>query len=155
REIFIPHGLRATVIRWRLLTPKPGVTLRVRPFLSGRDYHSTHHENGAFRFDAETNGEQVTWSPYQGISSIHAFSNGAYQHEPRWYRNFLYLEERARGLDDTEDLAAPGMFRWDLSAGEAVLVFAHDSAVGAIRAAPQPVTATATAFAFNEQRRRA
>ena len=46
--------------------------------------------------------------------------NGHYAHEPVWYRNFLYEEERARGLDDTEDLASPGVFEWDLSAGEAV-----------------------------------
>ena len=29
------------------------VALEVRPFLSGRDYHSLHHENPAFRFDAD------------------------------------------------------------------------------------------------------
>ena len=25
--------------------------LKVRPFLSGRDFHSTHHENGSFQFE--------------------------------------------------------------------------------------------------------
>ncbi|MEO5960592.1 MAG: glycogen debranching enzyme N-terminal domain-containing protein, partial [Opitutaceae bacterium] len=64
QEIFVPKGLQATVVVWRLLTVKAGVALRVRPFLSGRDYHSTHHENGAFRFDAEVNGEHLRWAPY-------------------------------------------------------------------------------------------
>jgi glycogen debranching enzyme len=47
-------------------------------------------------------------------------ANGEYVHQPDWYRNFLYTQERARGLDHTEDLASPGIFRWDLSSGEAV-----------------------------------
>ncbi len=155
QEIFVPKGLQATVLVWRLLTTKPGVTLRVRPFLSGRDYHSTHHENAAFRFDAEIRGEQVTWSPYAGVPAIHAFANAAYAHEPHWYRGFLYAEERARGLDDTEDLATPGVFTWDLSGGEAVCVFAHDSAVAALKAEPQPAIATVASLAKREQRRRA
>lgn len=155
QEIFVPHGFRATVMTWRLLTTKPGVTLRVRPFLSGRDYHALHRENGAFRFDAEIQGEQVAWAPYPGVPRIHAFSNGRYGHEPHWYRHFLYMEERARGLDDTEDLAAPGVFEWDLSAHEAVLILARDTAVPALQAEPQPIVATATALAQREQRRRA
>ena len=155
QEIFVPKGLRATVVVWRLLTAKPGVTLRARPFLSNRDYHATHHENGAFRFDAEIQGEQATWRPYAGTPAIHAFGNGRYTHDPQWYRNFLYAEERARGLDDTEDLAAPGVFAWNLSAGEAVLVFAHDSAVAALRAESQPIIATVTALAQRERERRA
>ncbi len=154
-EIFVPKGLRATVLTWRLLTPKSGVTLRVRPFLSGRDYHSMHHENGAFRFDAEQHGEHFAWAPYQGVAAIHAFANARYTHEPHWYRNFLYAAERARGLDDTEDLASPGVFSWDISASEAVLIFAHESAVAAIKAEPQPIIATAAALAKREQHRRA
>ena len=42
--------------------------LRVRPFLSGRDYHSMHHENGAFRFDAERKDATVTFRPYDGLA---------------------------------------------------------------------------------------
>ena len=30
------------------------LTLKVRPFLSGRDFHSTHHENGSFQFRSRT-----------------------------------------------------------------------------------------------------
>jgi len=37
--------------------------------------------------------------------------------------NFQYDEERNRGLDFNEDLAAPGVFSWDVSRGEATLAF--------------------------------
>src|SRR3954462_8310726 len=46
--------------------------------------------------------------------------NGSYIQEPLWYRNFLYEEERIRGLDHTEDLASPGIFSWELSTTDAV-----------------------------------
>src|ERR671931_691976 len=90
QELFVPHGTPAVAIRWRLLDGPGKATLRVRPFLSGRDYHGLHHENPAFRFDAEVNGERIAWRPYAGVRGTVVFSNGEYGHEPAWYRNFLY-----------------------------------------------------------------
>jgi len=126
QEIFVRQGLPLTVLSWRLTEPRGEVTLIVRPFLSGRDYHALHHENAAFRFDAEACNGLITWRPYPGVPGIAAFSNGVYMHQPDWSRNFLYTEERARGLDDSEDLATPGSFRWNLAQGEAVLLFAAE-----------------------------
>jgi predicted glycogen debranching enzyme len=122
-ELFVPQGRPAAVLRWSLQgKPSGSSTLKLRPFLSGRDYHQVHRENGAFRFDAEVQGRRVTWRPYGGVPGVEARTNGTYTHEPVWYRNFLYAEEARRGLDCVEDLASPGVFRWDLAAGDAVLV---------------------------------
>jgi predicted glycogen debranching enzyme len=126
QEIFVRHGMPLSVLSWRLMQPKEGVTLSIRPFFSGRDYHALHHENSAFRFDAEAQNGLLTWRPYPGVLGVTAFSNGSYAHQPDWYRNFLYAEERARGLDDTEDLATPGAFCWNLSQGEAALILAAE-----------------------------
>jgi predicted glycogen debranching enzyme len=51
-------------------------------------------------------------------------ATGHYEHRPDWYRRFLYTEEQARGLDSVEDLASPGVFRFDLDEGRACLVLA-------------------------------
>jgi predicted glycogen debranching enzyme len=139
--IFVPGDRAATVLYWRLCEG-PGGTLALRPLLSGRDYHALHRENPAFRFDAEVSGDQVVWRPYPGLPAIVARSSGTYVHQPDWYRNFLYAEERARGLDHVEDLASPGIFRWDLTRGEARWMVAageHDPAedLAALRAAEQ------------------
>ncbi len=82
-------------LSWRLSRPADA-QLTVRPFLSGRDAHSTHHENGAFRFAPEISGEKVTWRPYEGLPEIVALSNGGYAHDPQWYRNFEYTDEPER-----------------------------------------------------------
>jgi predicted glycogen debranching enzyme len=119
QELFALSGAAVVCLSWRLTTPGQAV-LSLRPFLSGRGYHSLHHENGAFNFEPQIQSQQIVWHPYSGIPGIIARHNGEYLHQPDWYRNFLYEEERARGLDSTEDLALPGIFRWDLSKREAL-----------------------------------
>jgi predicted glycogen debranching enzyme len=153
-EIFVPKGAAVAAICWRLARRAPGVTLFVRPFLSGRDYHALHYENSAFHFAADASGGRVVWHPYQGIPGIIAASNGAYTHQPDWYRNFQYDQERARGLDFAEDLASPGIFQWDLSAGEAVWILAADGHEGdALRADESAVSCIKRLRAAEHKRR--
>ncbi|MBM4255864.1 MAG: glycogen debranching protein [Deltaproteobacteria bacterium] len=125
-ELFVCHNTSVVALAWRLQTPRTGVSLSVRPFFSGRDYHSLHHENPAFRFEGTAQGVQRRWQLYPDVPAILTLSNGEYIHQPDWYRNFSYTEERARGLDYTEDLATPGTFRWDMSKGEAILILAAE-----------------------------
>jgi predicted glycogen debranching enzyme len=121
QEVFVPWGASVAVLRWSL-RGDGSASLMVQPFLSGRDFHATHHENGAFNFSGEVAGDRVTWSPYPGVLRVTARSNGQYRSQSDWYRNFAYSEEQERGLDFIEDLAAPGLFEFDLGAGLAELV---------------------------------
>jgi predicted glycogen debranching enzyme len=130
-ELFVPHETAAVVLRWRW-EPEEGpggegtsvpLRLKVLPFFSGRDFHATHHENGAFQFEPEQAAAGEQWHFYDGVPGVLSRSNGTYHHEPAWYRNFLYDEEQARGLDATEDLASPGCYEFDLTTGAAVLIF--------------------------------
>ncbi len=153
-EVFVPKGLSIVALSWRLLGDKMPATLSVRPFLSGRDYHSLHHENPDFRFDAESQGDSVTWKMYGSVPGVTALANGGYFAEPTWYRNFLYEKERRRGLDDVEDLAAPGSFRFDLERGEAVLLFgAEGEAAGKLLSAASAAALLAE-LRSSERRRR-
>src|SRR4029079_9363455 len=93
QEILVEHGTGTVLVTWSLIAADGPVTLRVRPFLSGRDYHSLHHENAAFRFDPDLKDAMVAFRPYDGVPCIVSSSNGAYRHAPDWYRNFLYGAE--------------------------------------------------------------
>ena len=128
QELFVPKGASALFMSWRVVnaTDEAAIILNVRPFLSGRDFHSTHHENGAFKFSAGQNQERVTFQSYDGVPAVIAYSNGAYADDPTWYRNFLYSEELARGFDAAEDLASPGVFQFSLSKKPAVLMLAAE-----------------------------
>ncbi len=129
QEILVEHGTGTVHVTWSLIASAGPVALRVRPFLSGRDYHAMHHENAAFRFEPWQQGAAVTFHPYDGVPCILSSSNGDYRHAPDWYRNFLYSAELERGLDAVEDLASPGEFIWSLSTP-------GDRAIWCLRALP-------------------
>lgn len=121
-EVFVPRGRSAAVLSWRLTGESAGWRLRVRPLMSGRDYHGLHYENEYFRFEPTTEGDRLRFSPYEGVPEVVMASNGEFHLAPEWYRRFEYEEERARGHECTEDLASPGAFTFDGEAGEAVLI---------------------------------
>ena len=154
-ELFVTHDRAAVVLRWQWhgddVMP---IRLHVRPFFSGRDFHLSHHENQAFRFLPQDIGDAQRWHMYDGVPDVTARSNGAYHHEPLWYRNFLYDEEAARGLDATEDLAAPGRYEFDLTAGPAVLILSAGSLGLPLSPAPLTAVALADTFARIELKRR-
>ena len=121
QQLFSPRTVAraAMILQWRVIGANDlaeGIRLRARPLLSGRDFHSLQHQNPDFRFSPEQIGkESWLWRPYEGVPPILLHANATYHHEPLWFRNFSYVEERARGLDDVEDLASPGEFSWSLS----------------------------------------
>src|SRR5712691_4609702 len=156
QELFVQHGTSAVVVVWTLMRATGPVVLRARPFLSGRDYHSLHHQNGAFHFDADRQGAAVTFRPYDGLPGVTARSNGEYPHAPDWYRQFLYTAERERGLDDTEDLASPGELSWRLSGpGEQAVWILRPAGVGSDEArAPDDVVTLVADARIVERRRR-
>ncbi len=119
QEILVARDTCETVLRWRA---EGGGRLCVRLLLSGRDYHALHHENPAFDFTSIVQDGNVAWRPYPGGPAIAALTNGVYRPEPEWYRGFLYIEERDRGLDAVEDCASPGVFTWDLETDDALMV---------------------------------
>ena len=168
-EIFIHQATGLTTLAWRWVQPPrvPGLCrLEVRPLFSGRDYHALHHENAAFDFtpvSVEDDGHSVRWQPYAGVPGVRAWSSGVYRRDPQWYRRFLYTQERARGMDDLEDLAAPGVFTFDLGRDGNRAALLLGVAEGAITAPPVPAPVSATvnaarllpALRDDEQRRRA
>ena len=79
QEFFAVHGSQTVALSWRLAGDSSvPAKLRIRPLLSGRDFHSTHHENSSFQFAAIQKPERVIWHPYQDLPSIEARSNGTY-----------------------------------------------------------------------------
>jgi predicted glycogen debranching enzyme len=158
QSIAAVHDRPMTTMAWRLVSPaRGGVRLTVRLLLSGRDFHALQRENRAFRFAEERRGAALLWRPYDGVPAVAALANGAYLREPLWYRDFLYDEERARGLDAVEDLASPGRFTFDLSRAPACLVLAASTpgGEGDVPILAGDAAATLRGLRARERRRRA
>jgi predicted glycogen debranching enzyme len=103
--------------------------LLARAFVSGRDFHGTHHANSDFNTHVEaslapasvststcTFTSSVKMQPYAALPAIVFSLDGHFEHGGHWYNRFQYPIERERGLDFEEDAWCPGRFEWKLSA---------------------------------------
>ncbi len=160
QEILIHQRTGMTVLAWHywgMVTTS--ARLEIRPLLSGRDYHSLQRENPAFAAaPVEEAGGNVLWRPYPGVPGTRVWSSGAYRHDPEWYNNFLYAEERTRGLDYLEDLLSPGVFTCELGVtGLAALLLAPEVDPAAEPPIPAETAPLDVLFAWRdeEQARRA
>jgi len=100
RQVYLVPGRQAVVVRYR---SDNALTLRIRPFLAYRDYHSLRHADS---------------SPYAHLPQLEFRSAGKLKPDPKWYYNIEYLIELERGLDFREDQFTPGVLTIDLRAGE-------------------------------------
>jgi predicted glycogen debranching enzyme len=114
-ELLVPHDVSASILRWTADRP---AQLRLRPMLAGRDFHSLQRRNGAFRFGLRGAPGRWWFRAYDDQPELVVDTDGTYTHDPRWFLDFTYADERARGLDDGEDLASPGEFTLSLAPDE-------------------------------------
>ncbi|MBI2921938.1 MAG: glycogen debranching enzyme family protein [Planctomycetes bacterium] len=129
-EVLATPPAARTLLRWSRQGRATGpLSLRVRPLLAARDYHGLQQQSGAARLGTRTEGESVSWRLYDGVPEVACLSNGSWAEDPQWFRQFVYLEEAARGLDASEDLASPGVLTFDLAAGDAVCAFGSGPAL--------------------------
>ncbi|MGF1508216.1 MAG: amylo-alpha-1,6-glucosidase [Myxococcota bacterium] len=116
-ELLVPRGRPVTILRW--MSSLKG-RLFVRPMLADRDFHSLQKKNDAFRFGVRTRPGRFWFKSYDDAPELVVDTDATYVHEPEWFLNFTYPMEVARGLDDGEDLASPGVFVFDLDPGRPV-----------------------------------
>ncbi len=127
QSIFVPRGRALCVVSFRRLSGQSPCRLFARPLVAGRDFHSLCHENASAKTAIAFDRGALLVQPYEGLPEIVVRTDARFDPEPIWYRNFVYTEERARGLDCEEDLVSPGVLSWDLSEGEATAIFAVDA----------------------------
>ena len=118
QEVFVPLGMQGTVVQWKLEGDPRDVRLHVRPFLSGRDFHGMHHANDGLNQDTTVTDNGVYWQTYGDLPRVYVESNAQVQEKADWYYAFLHEAERARGLDEMEDLFSPAELLFEFSADQ-------------------------------------
>ena len=104
KKVLLVYGRQTVVIQYN---SSALVSLRLRPFLAFRDYHSLMRATDAVR--GEMTGGVI--KPYENLPALRfQTSGGHYDSDPHWYYNVEYLRELDRGLDFHEDLYSPGSF---------------------------------------------
>ena len=149
QQIFMAPGANTSYLRLELLRASAPLSVRLKPLVAYRDYHS--HNRGAQPFQIESDAAHCRIQAFAGARPYRmSISQGRFTAAPEWYWNFWHRAEAERGLDALEDLLTPGTFAADLSPNQPVyLVATADSAppgagadvLDALRAAPQRLTA--------------
>lgn len=115
KTVWMPQGSNSSTASYRVLEG-PACELRLRAFVTGRDYHATHRANPDFNAQTEVGAGQMTMRPYPHLPAIHFLCNGEFEPGGAWYYDFEWPIEAERGLDFHEDAWCPGTFRFALSA---------------------------------------
>ncbi|MBI5078772.1 glycogen debranching enzyme family protein [Candidatus Saganbacteria bacterium] len=124
KSIVMPHGENATVTRYEFRDMPSGAGFRLRPLLTGRDFHCQSHENSNVRGTVFRDGDWDRIDLYEGISPLFLYFSGPpMTGDPVWHRNVFEKKEAERGMEAYEDYFSPGFWRVSLEAGDCDLYF--------------------------------
>ena len=120
KRIWMERGVNRTYVSFKLVRATASLQLDVAAFVNDRDFHAlTVAGNWRMQIEQLPNGIGVT--AYSGAVPFAITSDTAHA-TPRhlWYRDYLYVEERARGLDSQEDRLCAATFAVTLEPDDAV-----------------------------------
>lgn len=124
------HGQSTTVIIYEVLEAPHVFSISWKPFVHSRTELSLTHQESERPVRGEINFEAglFHYRPKGLHSDLFIKVPGAdFEPGPVWYRNFEYVEESLRGLEDTEDLFSHGLFRTELAAGDTLGIIVSEN----------------------------
>lgn len=150
REILMPRGTPAVLVRWSLAGGEDELELRARPLVAFREADALTRENVDFEPEvryldragldragldgAGPDGERgdgarrsFRLQPYASLPALTLSIEGresTFDADPVWYRNIEYPADLERGYEGYEDNFSPGVFRVRLRPGESAVALA-------------------------------
>jgi glycogen debranching enzyme len=123
----MPNAQR-TLIQYQYEGKQEGI-LRLRLLIGDRDFHHQQSESEKLQFSQSVNQHLVCLQANFGgefATPWHLrWTQGEYQADGFWYRNYGLPEETKRGLGDREDLYSPGYLTVNLQPGDTVTLEAN------------------------------
>jgi len=125
REILMPKGEHAVLVRYSIRGTTEDVTLELRPLLPFREADALTIENSHLNTRVTNAASGFSVQPYDGLPGI-SFSwagcEAEFEEESGWFKNIEYAEEIARGYPGHEDQWCPGIIRLTLKPDSDVVV---------------------------------
>lgn len=118
KTITMVYGENTTLVIYEILKANKPFRLELLPLVAARGYHSLQHEGPQMHWEAEFNNNVFHTKPDGKLDLYIKVPGAAYQHSPRWFKNFQYSIEQYRGLDFEEDLFNHGIFSVELKKGD-------------------------------------
>ena len=120
KTIAMVHGENTVLVIYDVLEAPQSFTLELLPLMAARGYHSLAQEGPQMHWHVDFE-EGIFHNLPDGKTDVYIQVPGAaYQHSPRWFKNFQYTAEQYRGLDYSEDLFNHGTFTVELKQGDSL-----------------------------------
>jgi predicted glycogen debranching enzyme len=122
KSIWMRHGENTTYIQYTVLESASPVTLELKALVNYRDFHAaTHAGDWHMRIEPVEHGVRIT-AFETAVPFYVRCAQAACEPQHTWYRDFLFLRESERGLDDREDQLYGARFTVELQEGQTVTV---------------------------------
>jgi len=119
KTIVAVHNENTTLVIYDVLKAPSQFDLELLLLMAVRAYHSLTHANNEINQEASFDNGIFFAQAYNNTPGIFiSVPNAKYHHDPHWYYNFNYYEEKCRGLDYIEDLFSHGHFSISLKEGD-------------------------------------
>jgi predicted glycogen debranching enzyme len=123
QRVWMVNGKNTTHVSFTLRAATEPVELEIVPLCMYRDYHA--HARGPWNLAVESGPRGCRVTAYSGAHPFRLIADrGDFASDPDWYWNCHHRAEAERGLDTTEDLFRPGLFRARLAPGETFTITA-------------------------------
>ena len=123
QRIWMGRGSNTTYLSFTVLAATQPVDLELLPLCTYRDYHS--HARGGWQLDVAVAERSLVINAFPGARPYTlAIDRGEVLAGTDWYWGFQHRAEARRGLDASEDLYKPGVFRARLTAGQSITLTA-------------------------------
>lgn len=131
KTVAMVHGQNTTLVRYLWEGPT-GAELLVQPLITCRDYHWLKRFDPWLSREWAAHAGGAWFQPYELGPRIYlSATGGSYRHEPVWYYNFQFEQERERGLECEEDLYRPGELSLPLASGKPAYLVVSTEPCGA------------------------
>ncbi len=119
RELVLVQGKSLLLMKYTAKSdfPIPELTLRIKPLLAYRHFHSLMHKNDALVKNIWLQKDGITFTPYTDMPTLYMKTKGDVHIDVSgdWYYNVEYFVEGERGFPATEDLYKPAYFDFPIS----------------------------------------
>lgn len=119
KTVVCPQGENTTLVLYEVLEAPHRFTLDLTPLLADRDIHQLAEANDTIDAALVPVSPDTWRGNCYGLTDWYVQVPGAaFVADAAWHYHLDYREERARGLEDREDLFRPGRFSVELEAGQ-------------------------------------
>ncbi len=127
KSVYLLRDTDTAAVVYDFALVREPLELAVKPFVGLRDFHTLQASHAPLRsrwLGSASRGLLVHHAPSDSCSLVLRCPSANFEKDPQWWFNFIYRAERERGLNFTEDLWTPGVFKWQTDSPAKIVLWA-------------------------------